>query len=238
MTANRGKRRFLLALCSFLALLFGGLGIWQIERLAWKLALIERVEARVSAPPGPAPAPEAWRSITQERDEYRHVAVRGTFDYASETLVDALTERGPGYWVLTPLRTATGTILVNRGFVPREADSPADRAASQQTGEVTVTGLLRMAEPDGRFLRPNDPPQDRWFSRDVGAIAKARRLGPVAPFFIDADSGSTPGRLPVGGMTVVRFRNAHLVYALTWFALAALSLVGLALALRSREDGR
>jgi surfeit locus 1 family protein len=85
-------------------------------------------------------------------------------------------------------------------------------------------------------LRPNKPDEGRWFSRDVAAIAKARALGPVAPFFIDAGPAPNPGGLPVGGLTVVRFRNAHLAYALTWFALAGLSIFGLALAVRTARS--
>jgi surfeit locus 1 family protein len=81
---------------------------------------------------------------------------------------------------------------------------------------------LRLPEPVGGFLRTNDPAANRWYSRDVEAIANARRLGPVAPFFIDADASPDPKAYPVGGLTVVRFSNNHLVYALTWFALAGL----------------
>ena len=35
--------------------LLAGLGVWQLERLQWKTALISRVEARLAAPPAPAP---------------------------------------------------------------------------------------------------------------------------------------------------------------------------------------
>ena len=236
MSGARGKRRFLLALCALGTLLFGALGVWQVERLAWKLDLIERVDARVQAPAGPIPSRSAWPEITAQSEEYRHVAVRGTFLHDRETLVDALTERGAGFWVMTPLRTAQGTILINRGFVPRDRAKPSSRAAGQVAGHVAVTGLLRMTEPGGRFLRPNDPANNRWYSRDVAAIARARGVSGAAPFFIDADATPNPGGLPVGGLTVVHFRNAHLVYALTWFGLAVLCLVGLALVLRSREE--
>uniref|UniRef100_UPI0025F2DA71 SURF1 family protein n=1 Tax=uncultured Sphingomonas sp. TaxID=158754 RepID=UPI0025F2DA71 len=147
-------------------------------------------------------------------------------------LVDALTERGAGAWVLTPLHTADGTILVNRGFVPPDRRAPESRAAAQPSNEVTVTGLLRLTEPEGRVLRPNRPAENRWYSRDVQAIARARGLGQVAPFFIDAGAAPNPGGVPVGGLTVVRFRNTHLVYALTWFGLAALSIAGLVLVLK------
>ena len=225
----------LLALCLIAFAGFTWLGVWQVHRRAWKLALIDRVDARVHAAPIPAPGPAAWPAITADRDAYRHVAVTGHYENARETLVQATTELGPGFWVVTPFDTARGfTVLVNRGFVPAERRNPATRATGQIAGATTVTGLLRISEPGGAFLRHNDPAHDRWYSRDVAAIAKARGLGRVAPYFIDAERTAGPAGAPVGGLTVVHFRNAHLQYALTWFALAALSLIGVALLLRDR----
>ncbi len=233
MSGRAPKRLLLLGLCAFFLLLFSALGIWQLDRLQWKLDLIERVEARLAAPPVPIPPPSAWASLDPADFEYRRVRVTGRLDHGRETLVDALTERGAGDWLLTPLVTPGGTILVNRGFLPPDRSAPESRAAAQAGGEVTVTGLMRASEPEGRFLRRNQPSADRWFSRDVAAIAKRRGLSDVAPFFIDADATPNPGGYPVGGLTVVRFRNTHLVYALTWFALAGLSLFGLVLTGRS-----
>jgi surfeit locus 1 family protein len=229
----RSKRLFLLGLCGFFALLFTGLGIWQLDRLTWKRDLIARVETRLAAAPVPVPPPSEWSRLKAMDAEYLKVTATGTFDHDRETLVEALTERGPGFWVLTPLRTSSGTIIVNRGFVPPDRRWPGSRAAGQVQGAVAITGLLRPSEPDGRFLRTNQPQAERWYSRDVAAVADRRGLGPVAPFFIDADAAANPGGFPIGGMTVVSFRNAHLVYALTWFGLAALSLFGLVLTWKS-----
>ena len=64
-------------------------------------------------------------------------------------------------------------------------------------------------------------------------LAQARKLGAVAPYFIDADATPNPGGAPLGGLTVVSFRNAHLAYAATWFALAALCVAGLVLLRRN-----
>jgi surfeit locus 1 family protein len=238
VNGGRGKRRFLLMLCLLCTLGFGALGVWQVERLSWKLDLIERIDRRVHARAVPLPPSPSWPAFDAERGEYRHVVARGRFLHDRETLVDALTERGPGFWVITPLRTADGIILINRGYVPTDRKGAATRAAGQVAGEVAVKGLVRTTEPGGRFLRANAPAQDRWFSRDAAAIARARKLETTAPFFIDADSSPNPGGYPVGGMTVLQFRNAHLIYAGTWFALAALSLAGLVLVARSRDTGR
>jgi surfeit locus 1 family protein len=83
-----------------------------------------------------------------------------------------------------------------------------------------VTGLLRLTEPGGAFLLSIDAAANRWYSRDVAAIAAVQGVAPVAPYFIDADR--IGDGWPRGGMTMVRFPNNHLVYALTWFALAGL----------------
>lgn len=208
-----------LSLIAFVVLI--ALGVWQIERRAWKLALIDRVEQRVHAPAQPVPSPASWPTISAANDEYRHVSVGGRFLHDRETLVQAVTEEGPGYWVLTPLKRSDGTlVLINRGFVPSERRDASTRRGGNPDGEVEITGLLRMTEPKGGFLRDNAPQHNRWYSRDVTAIAAARGLRDVAPFFIDADAGSQITGGPIGGLTVIRFPNNHLIYALTWFALA------------------
>lgn len=208
-----------LSLTAFVVLM--ALGVWQVERRAWKLALIDRVEQRVHAPPRPIASRASWLAITAAGDEYRHVSVSGRFLHDRETLVQAVTEEGPGYWVLTPLQRADGTlVLINRGFVPSERRDPSTRQGGNPEGHVEITGLLRITEPKGGFLRDNVPQHNRWYSRDVAAIAAARDLQNVAPFFVDADAGSQSGGGPIGGLTAIRFPNNHLIYALTWFGLA------------------
>lgn len=201
--------------------LLTALGVWQVERRTWKLALIERVDQRMHAAPAPLPARSSWSAITAAGDEYRRVTVNGTFLNSDETLVQAVTTEGPGFWVLTPLRMADGTaVLVNRGFVPPDRRDPATRREGEPQGPVSLSGLLRISEPKGAFLRSNDPAAGHWYSRDVAAIAARHGLSQAAPFFIDADAAPAPGGYPVGGLTIVRFPNNHLIYALTWFTLA------------------
>ncbi len=208
-----------------LCLGFAALGTWQLYRRAWKLDLIARVQSRVHAAPLAAPGPAAWPEITAAADAYRHVRASGMFLNANETRVQALTELGGGYWVMTPMRTQAGfVVLVNRGFTPFDHVAPATRLAGWITGPATVTGLLRTTEPRGSFIQRNDPAHDRWYSRDVEAIAASQGLGEVAPYFIDADATPNPGGWPVGGLTVISFPNSHLVYAVTWYALALMVL--------------
>ena len=210
---------FFVVLC---VALLTALGVWQVQRLAWKTDLIARVDARVHAPP--VPAPENWSAVTRATDEYRHVRVSGRFLNADESQVYTLSELGAGYWVMTPLRTDDGRIVyINRGFVTEDKKSPASRPQGQTGAEVTVTGLLRMPETKGwLFQQRNDPAHDAWYRRDIYQMATAHRLGAVAPYFIDADDAPNPGGWPRGGLTVIHFPNSHLQYAITWFSLAIL----------------
>ncbi|WP_278394967.1 SURF1 family protein [Sphingobium yanoikuyae] len=214
---RRRSPRFTIGLTLIALILFSGLcalGSWQVYRLAWKRDLIARVDARIHAAPVPAP-----RSITSD-DEYRRVTASGRFLHDKAVLTQAVTVRGPGFWVMTPLVTDAGfTLMVNRGFVPQDNRT----RYSRPQGKVQIVGLLRLTEPKGGFLRSNDPAAGRWYSRDVAAIAAAQHVAPpVADYFVDAGANCAPDTAPVGGLTVVRFPNNHLQYAITWFILAAM----------------
>lgn len=207
-------------------LLFLSLGLWQVQRMGWKHDLIARVDERVHADPVPAPDAAAWQASNPLDHEYRRVSVRGHWLTGADTHVQALTEAGAGRWLLRPLQRDDGSVvLVNLGFVPEGWQPPASAPAAA----TEITGLLRLSEPGGGFLRRNAPDQGRWHSRDVQAIAAHHDLHGVLPYFIDADarSASRAGSpWPRGGLTVVRFRDHHLGYALTWFALALLVVGG------------
>ena len=216
-------------IAAFLFAVLCTLGKWQVQRLAWKENLIEQVESRVHAPAVAAPPRAEWASLDNANAEYRHVQAEGVLRHDLQTLVQAATELGSGYWVMTPLAQADGSlIMVNRGFV-----LPGWRKRAPDTGSsepVKVEGLLRMGEGPGGFLRENDAQADRWYSRDLPAIATRRGIDParVAPYFIDAGASASrdPETAPVGGLTVLSFANHHLGYAITWFALALMVLVG------------
>ncbi len=215
------------------------LGFWQVHRLHWKEALIAAAETRSTLPPVPMPGPSEWPRLDPESYEYRTVSATGTFLHDKEVhAYTVLSEaRGPahgqGYWVLTPLELAdgSGTVIVNRGFVPEDRKAPSTRPEGQVDGEVTVEGLMRAPQTGSLFLPSDDPVKNVWFTRDPQKIAAAEDLqGPVAPFTIDQRAPVPPGGLPQPGETRLHFRNAHLGYIITWFGLA-LALLGIYAAL-------
>jgi surfeit locus 1 family protein len=207
-----------------------GLGTWQLERKAWKEALIDRIVARSRIEP-PAPLP-AFDAFDPAKDEFERVRATGRLLHDKETLVHGLAPGDmpgralQGYYVVTPLRLDDGrTVLVNRGFVPTELKDPGRRAAGQVEGETTVTGMLRQSEARAMFVPAPNPATGEWFNRDVPGIAAAKGLGPVAPYLIEADATPIPGGWPKGGQLRVDLPNNHLQYAFTWFGLAV-CLVG------------
>ena len=158
-----------------------GLGVWQLERLAWKEGLIARVEARIAGPAEPLPETvRPGRPSSAEDIEYRPVRLAGTFDHSREIHVFiAIGEpKGPvggqGYFVVTPLTLDDGhVVFVNRGFVPLELKDPATRTAGQVVGRVEIEGLMRPAET-ATWLSPDpDLAKNVWFVRDPLAMARA-----------------------------------------------------------------
>ncbi len=196
------------------------LGNWQLRRLDWKLNLMDAVETRAFQAPVTLP-PEP---ITAEEHAYLRVALSGSYRHQHSQRVKALTELGGGSWLLTPLESERGYVWINRGFVPSGTDVSD---WTQPQGVQQITGLLRMSEPGGTLLEDNQPELDRWVSRDIEALQAASGLYGPDQFFIDADHQGESGSWTRGGMTRLRFRNNHLSYALTWYAMA----LGLAAAL-------
>lgn len=205
-----------------------GLGTWQLQRLAWKEGLIAQIEARAYGEAGEILPEAQWGAFSKDDQEYRRVRVSGEYLFDDEVAVHGLlpgeTRGQPlqGYYLLTPLRLESGAVVVvNRGFVP----TPLLDEAARPEGEVAVEGLVRASEEQAPFVPDNDPTAGQWFTRDLAAIAQARGLERVAPFYVDAvrdEAAEAAGAAwPRGGGTVLEPSNNHLQYAFTWFGLAA-----------------
>jgi surfeit locus 1 family protein len=203
--------------CAILFALLIGLGVWQIQRLHWKLALIASVNAHLSDPPIAVD-----RALAMGKDaQYHRVALRGRFENDKETYVFTTTADGaPIYHVLTPFRADDGRVfMVDRGAVPKELLDPSSR--KPVIGETRLVGVWRVPDAPGFFTPAPEPAHRLWFSRDVSGMARLDGVRLAAPVLIEADATPNPGGWPKGGQTVVSFPNNHLSYAMTWFGLAA-----------------
>lgn len=231
MTAGRALLPALVALPA-LALLCG-LGVWQVQRLAWKEDLLARIDARIHAPPTPLPPRADWPALAAGDYEYTHVSATGVWEsrYTGVAIYRpsgrfADGGSGPGYWLMEVLKLRDGGhLLVNAGMIRPDYRDDPKLIRRLSDGEVTITGLPRASEARNPFTPADNPAKNEWYTRDVAAIAAALELDDVAPFSLDRDAHPANPGMPGGGATVLSIPNDHLSYAVTWFGLAA-TLVG------------
>jgi surfeit locus 1 family protein len=188
------------------------LGVWQMQRLAWKEGIIAKIEARIADDPVALPA-----APDPEADAYLPVLAEGRF--TGETVRVLVSQKivGAGYRLITPFETGQGTLLVDRGFVPIDAEG-----APLPEGRVAVRGNLQWPQEVDRFTPEPDLERNIWFARDVPRLAEALGTAPVllvAREVTPPEPGVDP--FPVD---TARIPNDHLQYAITWFSLAAIWL--------------
>ncbi len=195
------------------------LGVWQLERLQWKLGLIAQVRHNMAA----APVSVDEAIALGPAAPFRRVAADGTFDNATEAYAFGTDAAGaPVYHVIVPFKLSDGRVfLVDRGTVPKERLDPATRRAGQLQDVRHIVGVWRTPDAPGAFTPRPDRAHRIWYARDMAGIAKADGVTLAAPEIVEADATPNPGGWPKGGATVVAFRNEHLSYAITWFGLAA-----------------
>ena len=214
-----------------------GLGNWQLERRSWKLALIESVEAGVSATPIHFDA--AVRAAQAgDQMEYRSVKLTGKLSPGFVANVFGAYDGDAGAFVFLPMTTPTGAVVyVNLGFQKQGVEDGDQFGGAANGLETTeVIGLLRYAErprPPAAWFRPTGKTGDGlWFVRDPERFAQDAGID-ASPYYID--QFAVPGReWPKGGTTRLDFNNRHLEYALTWFGLAG-ALVGVWIAFSLRK---
>ena len=218
----------ILALAGVLFATMISLGNWQVRRLAWKVDLIEQVDARAFGDPVPAPR-------DPDTPEYLRVVTEGIYDHDATLRIKAVTEIGPGWWIMTPLETANQVVWINRGFAPT---GEAGQQLTRPEGVVQVTGLVRADQPGGTLLENNDPEAQRWVSADLAEMSREAGITDAQTgYFIDDEANSGPAVWPRGGLTRLEFRNTHLVYAITWYMMAALFFVAMAYVVWTRTLG-
>jgi surfeit locus 1 family protein len=215
------------------------LGVWQLQRLKWKEGLLAHIAALQSAPARPV-EPEL-DALARGRD-VGFTRVRATcpgLAAAPFLQLYGIRDGQAGWRLISACEVQSlkyRSLLVDRGFVAdasaeRPPVKPADRAP------VEVTGVLRTPDK-ATFMTPaNQPAANRWFSRDVPAMAAALGAPQPAPTMLFAESATNPDlKSLVPAPLPTEIPNRHLEYALTWFGLAAaLAGVYAAVLLRRRK---
>lgn len=248
---NARRLAFSLFILAAVAILVG-LGVWQLQRLGEKRALIAALDERLAVAAVAMPPAGTWSGLAADRDEFRRVSFAATYAPLPDAMVygsgSALRDdvAGPGAWAFLPAQLASGEIVaVNAGFVPNTMQDRAqqDRATSRLvTGQpVTLTGYMRFPEHQGSLTPAENIGKRLWFARDVPAMARALGWGgggrQVAPFYIDLEAPVPDSGVPKPGPLRVRVKNDHLQYAITWFGLAAVVVVSFGFWLRMQRRG-
>lgn len=232
-SAGRLGRISFVVLMLMLTGLFVSLGVWQLQRLGEKEALVAAVETRLTESPIAFPPAAQWPGLVPEALDYRNAELTGTFDNARTVLIftNLPEPRGQygraGYWVMAPLETAEGGIVwINRGFVPEHLAAAWADGGLAPEGEVRIEGVIRKPERANAFTPDPDYAARREWVRDPERLSDVAGIegAAVAPVTIDLPAGA-PGQLPQGGETQVTFSNRHLEYAGTWFIFAIITPV-------------
>lgn len=208
------------------------LGTWQVQRLAWKSALIAEIEARIAADPVPVPA-------APDPQRHRLLRVTATGRIGAQELHVLTSHRplGAGYRVVSPMTLADGrSVLVDLGFVPQTMQDPSARPAPPRDppDAERVTGLLLWPEEADGWTPEPDAGRNLWFARDVDAMAAALGTEPVLIVAQAHSLGDWPRPVPPG----TDVPNRHLGYAVTWYGLALVWAVMTVLWIRAELRGR
>ena len=206
-------------LAAALFVLLCNLGFWQLDRAASK----EERQAASEAVRGTV-LDEA--ALGREPYEFARVELAGRYDPLHQFLQDNRTHRGrPGYYVLTPFRTAShGAVLVNRGWVPAGPDRASLPAVVAPGAELRLRGTVHLPREDLFVLGDTGYAAPGWprVVQRVELDAMQRSLGyPLAAWLVVLDPAAPHGYVRewkiVPGLTPDRHRG----YAFQWFALAA-----------------
>lgn len=189
-----------------LAVLFGCMGFWQLQRMEFKQELF---------------------------DEFKNATVRvsGRYDTSRHVLLDNKIHQGrAGVHVLTPFVLDDGTaVLVNRGWLPLPADRLTLPAVSTDGAKRDLHGQLRTPSADGvRIGEPDILVSSQWpqlvtyLEMDAVGIALGLTLSPSLVLLDASDPTGFEGRQwKAAEMTPA----VHGAYATQWFGLAVAAAV-------------
>mgnify|MGYP000845995605 FL=1 len=185
------------------------LGLWQLERLAWKEAILADINTRLMSDPVPVPdAP------VETRDEYMSVAVNGALVGPELHVLTSGTEAGTGYRVIRALEEQGGRrVMVDLGLLPLDDATPPKDAPLG-----AIMGTLLWPDDVNSSTPAPDMTKNIWFGRDVAAMAETLGTEPV--MVIARDMAQPDPRTTLLPVDTVGIKNDHLSYAITWFGLA------------------
>ena len=196
-------------------------GTWQVKRLFWKEALIERYITQSQSNPIKNPSILDYSNI----NEFKSVELSGSFLHKDEIYITGKTYEGnAGFHVITPFNLSNNKIiLINRGWVSEGYRNPKKRKFSLVEGQIVLKGIVRFPQKKGYFVPENDGNNGFWFTIKPNEIINFLNLTSnqvINNYYIDALRQGEKLTLPIGVTGKPKLRNQHLSYAVTWYGLA------------------
>ncbi len=247
MSARRWQRPtwLAIALTVFGVLLFCRLGVWQLDRMHEKRAMLDAGAAALHARKAVPLVDAAW-DLMRSRS-YDWAQGTGAFADREPVLLDNQVRNGHVgvrvYRVFqmdkvadaTNAGSAGGAILVDLGWLPLAANRELPKLALPAANRVDVHGLLAPPPPSGIPLGTGfEHKGDAWLATRIEPAVLAPvllqwapnsqpplaprvlRLDPTLPFGYERDLDVLPGNMPP---------ERHRAYAVTWFGFALVAVV-------------
>jgi len=205
----------------FLPLFFGilgtavllWLGTWQMQRLAWKEAILAEIDARIADAPMAVPA-----TPDPEQDRYLPVKAEGFVTTDEIHLLASSKQTGAIYRVVSVFESEGRRLMLDRGWIkPEDKDTPRDGF------NATIIGNLHWPDEIDSYTPAPDLTANIWFARDVAAMAAALGTEPV--LIVQRETTENNADVTPFPVTSSGIPNDHLQYAVTWYGLALVWIV-------------
>jgi cytochrome oxidase assembly protein ShyY1 len=219
----------LIIFVAVLGVAFVSLGNWQLDRLAQRK---ERNATTIANEQKPVqPYEQVFTHPITDADQWQRVEARGTFDADHQFVVRYRSNGGvDGYEVVTPLRTAGGAVLVDRGFIPLERGTRIPSVApAPPAGEVTVVGHVRRNERGRRAAITPVGNQMR--------LINSNAIAATLPYEIESGYiGLLTVQPEQQGFQSIQLpdlsEGPHFWYAVQWFLFSAIGVAGIVVFIR------
>jgi surfeit locus 1 family protein len=214
------------------------LGFWQLDRLDQKEKFNSHVRLVQSMPELDFSGKMDGIDLTEL--EYRSASATGYYDFEHQIVIRNQVWVQPwgneiGYTLLTPLIMPNGqVVLVHRGWIPLDYDTPASWRDFDQTGYVSLQGVIRLPSEKGEMgggvpdptLSPGQNGLSFWNYVNIDRIQQQLPYK-VLPVYIQQAPIASEDSLPYRSIPDLELSDgAHLGYALQWFFYALLLIFG------------
>jgi len=214
------------------------LGIWQLDRHSQRQETVSHIQAVQAMPVLDLNQSLLPPDLTSM--EYRQVTVSGEFDFEHQValrnqVVSGLWGNDPGFALITPLIMANGrAVLVQRGWVPLEFNTPLAWRQFDEPGKVSLEGIIRLSLEKGETgkalldptLSPGETSLDFWNYVNIARLQKQTPYQ-ILNVYIQQSPGADSQSLPYLAIDQPDLDPGdHISFALQWFFYTGVLLIG------------